>query len=431
MPSLFGTTGLLGKQLGSIASLGSFSSPKFDEGLTGSLLSPDQPQFGGISKLSGKSLAFGEQDPLTGSFGMPTKLKGADIGTYGGGSNVAPRPGTSGTAMGGTGNVGGDWAGVERWANEINAAANRYGVPANLIKAIMKVESNGDPNAKGASGVWGPMQVHSGVWGYGPWSYDPAANIMKGAEILAHNYKQYGSWDMAIRAYLGFGTDMYGTTDRKYLEVVQNNWNALNNASGGAGMGWTPTTQVPNVGNPNGNRVLQEAVKYVGVKYTWGGIPGKGQDPWAGGWDCSGFTYWLDQNYGNGSLPMGSHYQYQYAQQRGMLNMNPAALQPGDLVFFDTGWYGGGGGHLNRAGHVGVYLGNDQFIHAANPSQGTIISKFSTYNGGQFIGGMRSAFSGGGAVSGGFGGTGGGSAWGGQARSGFDPYTMLQRLRGY
>lgn len=429
MPSLFGSSNLFGKQLGSIASLTSLASPKYDEGLTSSLLDPTQQQIGGISKLSGSTLSFGEQDPLTGSYGSGTsKLKGADIGKYGGGSNTAPMSGTSGSIMGGAGNVGGDWSGVEQWSDAINQAAAKYGVPANLIKSIMKVESNGDPNAQGAPGVWGPMQVHSGVWGYGPWSNDPVANIMKGTEILAGNYRQYGSWDMAVQAYLGFGTDMYGTTNTTYRDAVMNNWTALNNAAGGAGMGWSQTNTIPNVGSTGGNRVLQEAVKYVGVRYTWGGIPGKGADPWAGGWDCSGFTYWLDQNYGSGNLPMGSHYQYQYAQQTGQLNWNAAALQPGDLVFFDTGWQGGAGAELNRAGHVGVYLGNDQFIHAANESQGTIISQFSTYRGGQFIGGMRSAFSGGGAV-GGFagGGYGGGTT---QRSGGWDPWSLLQRLRG-
>lgn len=437
MPDLFGSSSsLLGQQLGSLASLSGFSAPqRWDDGLTAGLMDPTQQQFGGLTKLSGASIGSGQQDSLTGSFGSGLqKIKGADIGKFGMGPGVVPQTGTTGSTMGGAGNVGGDWSGVERWSDAINASASKYGVPVNLVKAIMKLESGGDPNAVGAPGVWGPMQVHSGVWGQGPWSYDPVANIDKGVEILAGNYRQYGSWDMAIQAYLGFGTDMYGTSNTEYRDVVMNNWNALNNAAGGAGLGsggWQTTTTVPNVGSANGNRVLQEAVKYVGVQYTWGGIPGKGQDPWATGWDCSGFTYWLDQNYGGGNLPMGSHYQYQYAQSTGQLNMNPGTLQPGDLVFFDTGWQGGAGAELNRAGHVGVYLGNDQFIHAANANQGTIVSQFSTYGGGQFIGGMRSAFSGGGAVSGGFGSTGGGSMTGGSTSGGGGALSILQRLRGY
>jgi cell wall-associated NlpC family hydrolase len=111
------------------------------------------------------------------------------------------------------------------------------------------------------------------------------------------------------------------------------------------------------------------------------------------GWDCSGMTYWLDQKYGGGQLPMGSHYQYQYAQQSGRLFTDLSQLQSGDLVFIDTGWQGGAGAELNRAGHVAVYIGNGQILHAANQQAGTIVSQLSAY--GNVLGGMKQSFSGG------------------------------------
>ena len=114
----------------------------------------------------------------------------------------------------------------------------------------------------------------------------------------------------------------------------------------------------------------------------------------------SGLTYWVDQNYGNGSLPMGSHYQYDYAQKTGQLFSDTNQLQPGDLVFFNTGWQGGAGSELNGAGHVAMYIGNGKMIHAANPSQGTIVSDFASYapsNGYQYMGAMHMSFSGGAA----------------------------------
>jgi hypothetical protein len=109
-------------------------------------------------------------------------------------------------------------------------------------------------------------------------------------------------------------------------------------------------------------------------------------------------TYWLDQNYGTGQLPAGSHYQYQDAVNKGKLFTNSGQLQPGDLVFIDTGWMGGGGSELNRAGHVAIYLGNGKIIQAANPDQGTIVSDISGYmNGtyGTFLGGEHMSWSGG------------------------------------
>jgi cell wall-associated NlpC family hydrolase len=130
-----------------------------------------------------------------------------------------------------------------------------------------------------------------------------------------------------------------------------------------------------------GKAVVNVAETYIGqVPYVWGGIPGKGQDP-SGGWDCSGMTYWLDQNYGSGQLPMGSHYQYQYAVDTGKLFTDLTRLEPGDIVFIDTGWQGGAGGNLNPSGHVGIYAGNGQLINAANESNGTVIVPLNSYGG--------------------------------------------------
>lgn len=434
---LFGSTNtLLGKQLGSLASLSSLgtlsslSTPqRFDFGLTSTLMDPTQPQIGGLSKLAGSSFGPGEFDPMTGSFGSPQKIRGADIGTTPG-SGLAPLPNQPGMpgSSGAIGSLGGEYSVLDQYDQFFQQAAAATGVPVNLLKAVAAVERGWEgPSVSGAVGI---MQIMPGIWGHLGDIYSPQGNILAGAKILQSNYQQYGDWDTAVRAYLGFGTDAYGTSDSAYLQRVKQFQRQLDASGGSFGGGYTVSPTVPDVGSPGGNRVLQEAVKYVGVQYVWGGIPEANQDPWQTGWDCSGFTYFLDQKYGSGQLPRGSHYQYDYALRTGRLNTDPSALQPGDLVFFDTGWYGGAGGNLNPAGHVGVYLGNDQFIHAANPSQGTIISQFSTYTGGRFLGGMRSAFSGGGAV-GGFGATGGAATGGSGGGVASGPLAILQRIRGY
>lgn len=303
------------------------------------------------------------------------------------------------SVYGTTGNVaslGGDWAGVDQWNNEIQAAANAYGLDPNLIKAVMKLESNGDPGAGGAPGVVGLMQVYTNVWGNGAWNYDNAANIMKGAEILKYYMDANGGDPYeAMRGYHGYGSDGY-TTDTQYADLVMQNYQQLQNAAG-----QVPTTSYQqyasmNANNPVGNAIVQEAMQYVGVPYVWGGIPGASQNPWDTGWDCSGMTYWLDQKYGGGQLPMGSHFQYQYAQQTGQLFSNTGQLQPGDLLFWDTGNYAGAGADLNNAGHVGIYIGNGQMLHAANPSAGTIVSSLNDYmNMYGFLGAMHSGYSGG------------------------------------
>jgi cell wall-associated NlpC family hydrolase len=147
------------------------------------------------------------------------------------------------------------------------------------------------------------------------------------------------------------------------------------------------THSLPSSGSAGGG-IVNEAKQYLNVKYVWGGIPTKTQDPFQTGWDCSGFTYFMDQKYGDGTLPQGSHYQYQYAQQTGRLFTDTSQLKPGDLVFFNTGDTQGAGADLNPAGHVGIYLGNDQIISAMNPSMGTVLSSFSGFSS-PFIGAMH------------------------------------------
>jgi hypothetical protein len=187
------------------------------------------------------------------------------------------------------------------------------------------------------------------------------------------------------------GVDPYtGVSSDQYLGAVQGYAKQIGMGSGG-------TAQPINGmwgGNPTGQGIVSIAEQYLGTPYVWGGIPGKGDTPT--GWDCSGFTYWLDQNYGTGQLVQGSHYQYQQAQQSGKLFTNMDQLQPGDLIFFDTGWQGGAGAELNHAGHVAMYIGNGQIIHAANPDSGTIISPLSGYYTNAFLGAEHMSWSGGG-----------------------------------
>lgn len=331
-------------------------------------------------------------------------------------SDFSGDSGAFGQGANSTANLGGDWSGVDKWNAEILKAQQQVQsetgifVPGNVIKAIMRIESNGNPLDGPAYGL---MQVTTETMG----SYDvlkartdPAYGLWAGVNELALRYKDamaqnssYGWPNVAVGYFSGHyvptgAADVMRTDDALYMKRFSEYLSQLDAAvRGGSAVGGG------NVGSASS--VLSIAQKYVGVPYVWGGIPGKGANPWDTGWDCSGFTYWLDQNYGGGALPMGSHYQYQYAQNTGQLFMNTAGLQAGDLVFFDTGNTAGGGAELNRAGHVGIFMGMGadgqmKMIHAANPGRGTIISNFSEYSS-MFIGGMHAAWSGGGSIYGG------------------------------
>jgi len=107
------------------------------------------------------------------------------------------------------------------------------------------------------------------------------------------------------------------------------------------------TTGTP-VGTTNGlsvTKLINSATKLLGTPYAWAGSS-------LSGFDCSGFIYYVYNEAGI-SLPRTSSTGY---YSRSFYVNNP---QPGDLVFFaDT--------YQKGISHLGIYLGNNQFIHAGD-----------------------------------------------------------------
>lgn len=95
--------------------------------------------------------------------------------------------------------------------------------------------------------------------------------------------------------------------------------------------------------------VLQSALSFTGIRYRYGG-----SSP-VTGFDCSGFVGYVFRESAGLKLPRASH---QMASAEG-IKISRAELKAGDLVFF---------GSRKRVNHVGIYLGDDRFIHA--PSTG-------------------------------------------------------------
>jgi peptidoglycan DL-endopeptidase CwlO len=124
-------------------------------------------------------------------------------------------------------------------------------------------------------------------------------------------------------------------------------------AEAAANTGHVEPAYNPDVPAPQYGDVVSIAMQYLGVPYVWGGA-----SP-STGFDCSGFVMYVFAQIGV-SLPHHAASQYNYG-----VPVSRDQLAPGDLVFFDG------------LGHVGIYIGNGQFIHA--PHTGDVVKISSLY----------------------------------------------------
>ena len=116
------------------------------------------------------------------------------------------------------------------------------------------------------------------------------------------------------------------------------------------------------------NSIVSASMNYIGVPYVFGGT-----SPY--GFDCSGYVQYVFAKAGI-SIPRTADVQYDFGTP-----ISTTDLVSGDLVFFSTYTYG--------ASHVGIYLGDNQFIHASSSRGVTIDSLGSSYWSSHYIGARR------------------------------------------
>ena len=104
-----------------------------------------------------------------------------------------------------------------------------------------------------------------------------------------------------------------------------------------------------------GQQIVNFATQFVGNPYVWGGTS------LTNGADCSGFTQSVFANFGIG-IPRTAA-----AQSGSGTPVDLGSIQAGDLLF-----YSGGSG----IGHVTIYMGNGQVVHASNSNTGIVISDY-------------------------------------------------------
>lgn len=100
-------------------------------------------------------------------------------------------------------------------------------------------------------------------------------------------------------------------------------------------------------------QIANYAVQFVGNRYVYGGTS------LTNGTDCSGFTQSVLANFGISISRTAA------SQSGGGTAVDMSNLQPGDLLFYDNG---------SGIGHVSMYIGNGQVVHASNEQTGIIVS---------------------------------------------------------
>lgn len=105
------------------------------------------------------------------------------------------------------------------------------------------------------------------------------------------------------------------------------------------------------IADPVRSRIVFTALQMIGIPYRYGGTTPQG-------FDCSGLVQYAYRNAGV-SVPRTAREQFEASEPVDM-----RAVQPGDLVFFESRNYS----------HVGIYVGENRFVHAPATGRTVVIS---------------------------------------------------------
>jgi peptidoglycan DL-endopeptidase LytE len=131
----------------------------------------------------------------------------------------------------------------------------------------------------------------------------------------------------------------------------------------------TQTTSRSNSDFEAGSRIVTYAKKFLGSPYKWGASNGKS-------FDCSGYVMYVFKNFGV-KLGHGADDQFSVGSK-----VAKTDLQLGDAVFFTT--------YKKGASHVGIYVGDNKFIHASSSGGNVMITDLgSDYYSSRYIGARR------------------------------------------
>ena len=171
-------------------------------------------------------------------------------------------------------------------------------------------------------------------------SYSVISTLAKGTKVTVKSTSN-GWSKITAGSITGYVNSSYLTSKKPSTTTSSNSSSSSTNSS-------TSTSN-------SASKVISYAKKLLGKPYVWGA-----QGP--NGFDCSGFTYYVFKNSAGITLPRTSSAQSKYGK-----SVSKSNLKAGDLIFFDTV-----GPNNGAVTHVGLYIGNGQFIHAAS-GQGKVV----------------------------------------------------------
>lgn len=163
----------------------------------------------------------------------------------------------------------------------------------------------------------------------------------------------YGNPVQLITAHDGWAQVIYNdVVGYVYSDYVKEGSYSAPNAGSNSGSSEQP--DAPSTGNATGQDIANYALQFVGYNYTWGGT-----SP-STGFDCSGLVQYVYKQFGYSLNRVAAD------QAKNGRHVEASELQPGDILCFYSG--------SSYIGHVGIYIGNGQFVHASNSTTGVIIS---------------------------------------------------------
>ena len=181
------------------------------------------------------------------------------------------------------------------------------------------------------------------------------------------NIRSGRSTNAAILGTVSFGTDLTvtGLCENGWVQVLYKGQVAYV-----SGEHVSDYQQVDQNANQSAVEIANFAMTFVGYPYVYGA-----EHP-DYGFDCSGLVYYCFGQFGH-SLKRTADDQ----MKNNGTAISRDSLQVGDLVFFGSGSY---------ANHVGIYIGGNNFVHAANPSSGVRVSSMDeTYYASRYLGARR------------------------------------------